>query len=257
MVDWDPHTYLQFADERSRPFADLVSQVYASSPTRVVDLGCGPGELTASLALHWPAAYVEGIDSSPQMIAQADRQAGERLSFRVADLRDWRPEQPVHVIISNAALQWVPGHRALLPRLIESLVPGGWLAVQVPGNFDAPSHRLLHTLAADPRFAPHLTHLDDPTALDAASYLGDLSAVGCAVNAWETTYLHLLAGPDPVFRWIAGTRARPILQALPADLRLEFEAEYRTLLDRAYPAQAYGTVLPYRRVFVVAQRRGG
>jgi trans-aconitate 2-methyltransferase len=254
MPVWDPRTYLEFADERSRPFVDLLSRVQPADPKLVVDLGCGPGQLTASLADRWPAAQIVGLDSSPEMIKQAMKFAGPRVSFLVQDLRAWQPETPVDVIISNATLQWVPGHRELLPLLISALSPKGWLAFQVPGNFDEPSHRLLRQLAADPRYAPLLTDLAWPDSANAAAYLDDLAELGCSVDGWETTYLHVLSGPNPVFRWISGTGARPVLQALPDDQRAEFVAEYQQLLDEAYPSRPYGTVLPFRRIFVVAHR---
>lgn len=254
MAVWDPRVYLQFADERSRPFFDLVAQVPADAPASVVDLGCGPGQLTARLADRWPTAQVVGVDASPQMTARADEHAGPRVSFQTGDLRDWLSPQPVDVIISNATLQWLPEHRALLPGLVDQLSPGGWLAFQVPGNFGAPSHRLLHELAAQPPYADHTAGVERPATADPVDYLSDLAAVGCAVNAWETTYLHLLTGPDPVFRWIAGTGARPVLQALPDELRTRFVADYQAQLRAAYPEQPYGTVLPLRRIFVVARR---
>ena len=251
---WDPTTYLQFADERSRPFADLVGQIHAEQPGQVVDLGCGPGQLTASLADRWPTATILGIDSSPEMIEQAHRYAAARVSFTLQDLRDWRPAGPVEVIVSNATLQWVPDHRSLLPRLVEALTPGGWLAFQVPGNFAEPSHVLLQRLADNPRFAEFTADRERPDAFDPVTYADDLHQLGCQVNAWETTYLHVLTGPDPVFRWISGTGARPVLQALPQQVREVFVAEYRAALEEAYPARSYGTLLPFRRVFVVAHR---
>ena len=254
MVVWDPASYLQFGDERARPYVDLLARVGACQPRRVVDLGCGPGQLTATLAERWSTAEVLGVDSSPAMVERAAEHARDRVGFAVADLRDWAPAAPVDVLVSNATLQWVPGHRALLPGFVAALAPRGWLAFQVPGNFDEPSHRLLHELAADPRFSEHTQGVERPAAFDAATYLSDLAAAGCRVDAWETTYLHVLSGPDPVFRWISGTGARPVLQALPGDLRAQFETEYRELLLRAYPDRGFGTVLPFRRIFVVAQR---
>jgi trans-aconitate 2-methyltransferase len=176
------------------------------------------------------------------------------VSFQLQDLRHWQPEAPVDVIISNATLQWVPAHRDLLPGLVSSLSEDGWLAYQVPGNFEEPSHRLLRQLAADSRYAPMLTEVTWPASADAATYLDDLVDLGCSVDAWETTYLHVLTGPNPVFRWISGTGARPVLQALPDDLRTRFISDYQQLLNTAYPARRYGTVLPFRRVFVVANR---
>ena len=253
---WDPATYLQFADERARPFADLVGQVRADKPAQVVDLGCGPGQLTASLADRWPGATVLGLDSSPEMVERARAYTSARVGFAVQDLRDWRPAELVDVILSNATLQWVPDHRDLLPRLVAALVPGGWLAFQVPGNFAEPSHVLLHRLAEDPRFAEFTAGRERPAAFDTATYVDDLHRLGCVVNAWETTYLHVLTGPDPVFRWISGTGARPVLQALPVEAREVFVAEYKAALAQAYPPRPYGTLLPFRRVFVVTQRAG-
>lgn len=252
---WDPTTYLRYADERSRPFVDLVDRIGAASPRAVVDLGCGPGQLTVTLTDRWRDAQVLGLDSSPEMIDRAQRHAGPRMRFALDDLSRWRPAEPVDVIVSNAALQWAPDHRSLLPGLVGSLTPGGWLAFQVPGNFTAPSHALLRELAADPDYAPHLTEVEWPDAADAATYLEDLAALGCSVDAWETTYLHVLTGPDPVFEWISGTGARPVLQALPDDRRPQFVARYKALLAEAYPSTAYGTVLPFRRIFAVARQQ--
>lgn len=254
VVTWDPTTYLSFADERSRPFVDLTARIGTTDPRRVVDLGCGPGQLTSTLATRWPRAEVEGVDSSVVMIDRATEHLRPGLTFTVGDVRTWTPTTPVDVLVSNAALQWVPDHRALLPRLVDGVAPGGWLAFQVPGNFDEPSHQLLHALARDPRFAAHTAGLERPAAAGPGDYLADLTALGCSVEAWETTYLHVLTGPDPVFRWISGTGARPVLQALPDGLRDEFVTEYKQALTAAYPSQPFGTVLPFRRIFVVAHR---
>lgn len=253
---WDPERYLTYADERGRPFADLLARVGATDPAQVVDLGCGPGNLTGRLRQRWPSAQVTGLDSSPEMIARAREAGVDGVRFDVADLREWRAERPVDVLVSNATLQWVPGHLDLLPQLVEQVAPGGWFAFQVPGNFAEPSHVLLHELAADERFARHVEGVARPAAHGPGVYLDALLGLGCRVDAWETTYLHLLTGEDPVFTWISGTGARPVLQALPDGLREEFEAEYRTMLRTAYPSGPHGTVLPFRRVFVVAQAAG-
>lgn len=255
MATWDPATYLQFSDERSRPFFDLTSRIGATDPNYVVDLGCGPGTLTATLADRWPAARIEGVDSSPEMIDEANTHHDTRVDFQLADLVTWRPDAPVDVMVSNATLQWVPGHRDLLPRLVEMLSPNGWLAFQVPGNFTEPSHQLLRELATDARFVEATRDVKYPAAFDADTYLADLATLRCEVDAWETTYLHVLTGPDPVFRWISGTGARPVLQALSDAQREEFVAEYKPKLKQTYPAQGFGTVLPFRRIFVVAQKR--
>jgi trans-aconitate 2-methyltransferase len=259
---WDPERYLQYADERGRPFADLLARVGADRPRVVVDLGCGPGNLAGLVRERWPEADLLGVDSSPEMVERARRDdpAGR---YELGDLRDWRPERPVDVLLSNATLQWVPGHLELLPRLVEQVADGGWLAFQVPGNFDQPSHAIRTELAAEAPYAPHTRDVAVPSSHDAADYLDALAGLGCRVDAWETTYLHVLTGPDPVFAWVSGTGARPTLQALPDDLRPRFEAEFRRRLAAAYPARPHGAgtagttvVLPFRRVFVVAQRVG-
>jgi trans-aconitate 2-methyltransferase len=251
---WDPDRYLAYADERGRPFVELVSRIDADRPGRVVDLGCGPGNLTALLAARWPDATVTGLDSSPEMIEVARRDV-PGVGFDVADLRDWRPDHPVDVLVSNATLQWVPGHLGLLPSLVSTVAPGGWFAFQVPGNFDEPSHTIRRDLAAEPAYAAHTAGVAAPDSHDPADYYAALAGPGCTVDAWETTYLHVLRGPDPVFTWVSGTGARPTLQALPDDLRPEFEAEFKARLAAAYPIREDGTVLlPFRRVFVVAHR---
>jgi trans-aconitate 2-methyltransferase len=251
---WDPARYLAYADERGRPFLDLLARVRASRPRRVVDLGCGPATLTALLAERWPEAEVVGVDSSPEMVAAAAAVPGVRVEL--GDLRDWHPDEPVDVLVSNATLQWVPGHLDLLPRLVAALAPGGEVAVQVPGNFDEPSHALRRELAAEPRFAPFLAGVPVPASSGPEVWLARLQDLGCEVDAWETTYLHVLNGEDPVFGWVSGTGARPTLQALPDGLREEFEAELRRRLRAAYPPGPHGTVLRFRRVFAVARRVG-
>jgi len=256
---WDPDRYLTFAGERGRPFADLVGRIGAEDPRVVVDLGCGSGNLTLQLARRWPSAHVLGVDSSPEMVAAAPTDAG--VEFVVADLRTWRDSGAtsggVDVLVSNAALQWVPGHLDLMPHLVESVNAGGWLAFQVPGNFEEPSHTIRRDLAADPSYAEHTAGVAIPDAHDAATYLRVLRGLGCEVDAWETTYLHVLTGPDPVFTWVSGTGARPTLQALPDDLRPQFEQEFRRRLRAAYPEDHDAVVLPFRRVFVVARVPGG
>jgi trans-aconitate 2-methyltransferase len=254
---WDPGQYLRYAGERARPFFDLLARVRAEKPDFVADLGCGPGNLTAALAERWPGAEVLGVDSSPEMIAAARAEAGRhpRLTFAEADMRGWRPERPVDVLVSNAALQWVPGHLDVIRRWPGFLSPGGWLAFQLPGNFDQPSHAVLKDLVASPRWRELLADAElNRQARDPAEYLDLLARAGCEVDAWETTYLHVLPGSDPVVEWYRGTGLRPVLSRLSPEQAEEFLAEYREGVSRAYPAAPYGTVLPFRRVFAVATR---
>ncbi|MGI8614824.1 MAG: methyltransferase domain-containing protein [Nocardioidaceae bacterium] len=253
---WDPATYLRYGDERSRPFLDLLSRVDVDAG-RIVDLGCGPGHLTAVLRARWPEADIEGIDSSTQMIARARADdTNARSRYTEADLLQWLPDGPVDLLVSNATLQWVPGHLEQLPRLADLVAPAGAFAFSVPGNFDAPSHVLLDEVAALPAYAAHTEGRERASAHDPQIYLDALARPGWRVDAWESTYFHVLSGADPVFEWISGTGARPVLQALPDDLRERFVADFKAQLRLAYPPRAYGTVLPFRRVLVVATRTG-
>lgn len=251
----DPERYLTYADERGRPFVDLLARVGADDPGAVVDLGCGPGNLTALLARRWPGARVRGLDSSEAMVARARSDVRE-VDFEVADLREWAAgDDRVDVLVSNATLQWVPGHLELLPALVDHVRPGGWFALQVPGNFDQPSHTLRDGLAAEEPYAAHLRDVAVPSSHDPVDYLRALQGAGCDVDAWETTYLHVLTGEDPVFTWVSGTGARPTLEALPTDLRPGFEETLRRRLRAAYPDDGRGVVLPFRRVFAVGRKR--
>ncbi|GAA3473755.1 trans-aconitate 2-methyltransferase [Nonomuraea roseola] len=251
---WDPATYAAYADERSRPFFELVGRVRADQPDYVVDAGCGSGELTATLAERWPRATVYGFDSSPAMITKA-RGLETRARFDVADVALWHPDRPIDVMVSNALLQWVPEHRDLFERWIDDLSSGGWLAFQVPGNFDAPSHVLIRRLCASDNWRDRLGEFERPWPVaEPVAYLDQLTALGLRVDAWETTYVHVLQGENAVLNWISGTALRPIFDRLEPDERARFTDELAVLLDEAYPTRSYGTPFPFRRIFVVGQK---
>ncbi len=254
---WDPQQYLAFDDHRSRPFYELLGRVGADRPRRVTDLGCGPGHLTSVLSQRWPEAIVEASDASPEMVAAA-RARGVHATL--LDVRDWVPEPDTDVVVSNAVLQWVPGHPALLDEWAGKLPPGAWLAIQVPGNFDAPSHRCIRELAAREQWRDALEPaglLQPRNVLDPTGYASVLAAAGCAVDAWETTYLQRLTGADPVLKWVSGTALRPVRDALDDAGWDRFVAALAPMLREAYPRQADGTTwLPFRRVFAVARTPG-
>ncbi len=250
---WDPAVYNRYADERGRPFVELLARVRVESATAVADLGCGPGNLTAMLAARWPVADVVGVDSSADMVTAAGEYAGDRLRFVCADLASWQPDGPVDVVVANAALHWVPGHVDLLAQFARWLRPGGALAFQVPDNFTEPSHTLLHDLRVSPRWREQLAAGADRTAgvERAERYLRALVDAGLDADVWQTEYLHVLPGDDAVLNWVRGTALRPVLSALDADEQDEFVASYAEALRAAYPKQEFGTVFPFRRTFAV------
>ncbi|QES48639.1 trans-aconitate 2-methyltransferase [Streptomyces venezuelae] len=263
---WDPQQYLRHADHRARPFLDLLARIpeLPTRPARIADLGCGPGNVTVLLADRWPEARITGYDLSPEMLQRADHEyagptpGGGSLDFRRADLATWLPEESYDLIVSNAALQWVPGHPGSFAAWINALRPGGTFAFQIPGNFTAPSHSLLAALCDTPRWRTRLaghgaryTHLLEP-----GEYLARFTELGCTADVWETTYHQLLTGPDPVLDWVKGTALRPVLTALGEDHQAvdAFLLQYRDLLRGAYPPGPRGTVFPFRRIFAIARR---
>ncbi|WP_059007141.1 trans-aconitate 2-methyltransferase [Streptomyces specialis] len=266
---WDPAQYQRHAGHRARPLLDLLARVPplpAPAAPRVADLGCGPGRPSLALTARWPDARVTGYDNSPEMLAEAAAHAGPtpgggRLDFLPADLATWRPAEPFDLIVSNAALQWVPGHADRFPEWIAGLAPGGVFAFQVPGNFAAPSHALMRDLCESPRWRARLggvpRHPD--MVLTPRAYAEALAALGGAPDVWETTYLHVLRGEDAVLDWVKGTGLRPVLAALEPDpeARDAFLADYRAALATAYPPGPHGTLFPFRRVFAVTRREGG
>jgi trans-aconitate 2-methyltransferase len=262
MSSWDPRQYERFADHRSRPFVEMLARVAAEAPRLVIDLGCGNGPLTLLAAQRWPDARVIGVDSSPDMLARARTlDTAGRVDWVQADIGEYRlgAAGPPDVVLSNAALQWVPTHRELIPGWLGQLAPGGWFAMQVPGNFAAPSHRLIRDTAADhPRREQLLALLpDDP--VDSPAGYADLLATGCAhIDVWETSYLQILdpAGqqPNPVLEWVKGTALRPLLDALPATEHEAFLADLAGRYAAAYPRRPYGVPFAFRRIFAVGRR---
>jgi trans-aconitate 2-methyltransferase len=253
---WDPDVYLAFADQRARPFYDLLARVGAERPRRVVDLGCGAGNLTAQMARRWPDAVVEALDSSPEMVAAA-RERG--VDATVGDLRTWTPQRDTDVVFSNAAAQWVSEHAELMVRWAGQLPAGAWIAVQMPGAFESPSHAAVRAVARREPYAKLLR--DVPfrvgTVVDTPAHYAELLIdAGCTVDAWETTYVHQLTGEHPVLDWISGTVLIPVRDRLSEDRWQQFRQELIPLLADAYPARPDGTTFfPFRRVFVVAQVR--
>jgi len=263
-TQWDPQQYLKFSDHRLRPALELLERVALESPRLIYDLGCGDGQMARLMAERWPEAQVCGLDNSPQMLAQAAEaqtaEAASRIEWVEADVQHWSPAESPDLIYSNATLQWLDGHAALFPRLVESLAAGGCLAVQMPLSWGMPSHRLMRETLADG--GPNGTSLGTESLRlsvarkwveDAGDYYDLLVGCTSSLDIWETEYLQALAGDDPVLEWVKGTGLRPILNSLAGEERERFLAEYARRLRVAYPAKSNGlTLYPFRRLFLVA-----
>lgn len=262
MATWDPQQYEHFSDLRNRPFGDLMARVGAESPKRVIDLGCGNGPLTLTLADRWPAAGIVGVDSSESMLRRATELDQEgRVQWQHGDVATWRPEpeQSPDVIVTNATLQWVPDHFELIDRWLSELPAGGWFAMQVPGNFDAPSHRIIRELAREHHRAGDLAGALRESPVESPERYAQALAAHCEhLDVWETTYLQVLdpqgSQRSPVLEWVKGTALRPLLDVLDDSEREPFLAELATRFDAAYPPAPYGTPMPFRRIFAVGRK---
>jgi trans-aconitate 2-methyltransferase len=256
-VPWDPAQYLKFGGHRLRPAIDLLNAIDADAPREIYDLGAGTGHITKLIKLRWPEARVTGVDGSREMLAKAAAEAPD-IAWEHADLATWRPPRPADLIFSNAALHWIPGHERLFPGLFAGLAPGGVLAIQIPRNFSAPSHTSITDAARSGPWRAKLEPLLRPAPVEEPSVYFDLLAPRAAsLDMWETEYLQILEGPNPVKEWTKGTWLRPLLDALDEPDRSDFEAAYGALVARAYPPRADGrTLFPFRRLFIVATAPG-
>ena len=254
LVPWDPAQYLKFAGQRLRPAVDLLSRIDLADPAEVYDLGAGAGNVTRLLRERWPRAQIAGVDESGEMLARAAA-AESGIAWQRADLATWRPPRPADLIYSNAALHWIDGHERLFPALCAALAPGGVLAVQMPRNFQAPSHT---AIAEAVRSGPWRGRLEPllrqaPVA-EPAFYFDLLAPATATLDIWETEYLQVLEGDQPVKEWVKGTWLRPLLEALDEPDRAPFEARYAELVAPAYPRRPDGrTLFPFRRLFIVGR----
>ena len=256
-MTWSAEQYVIFEDERTRPVRDLLSALPDIQARSVIDLGCGPGNSTELLAARFGDAAVSGIDSSPDMIAAA-RKRLRQARFTLMAIEAWDDPGPFDVILANAVLQWLPDHARLLPALVSRLAPGGGLAVQMPDNLDAPTHRLMREIAADGPWADVLAPASAArTSIgDASWYYGVLHPLCSRVDVWRTTYHHPIRdGAAGIVEWFKGSGLRPFLEPLDPASRAAYLERYTAAVARAYPASADGSVLlPFPRFFMTAIR---
>jgi trans-aconitate 2-methyltransferase len=261
---WDPAQYLKFAGPRLRPALDLLQRIDAEAPSCVYDIGAGAGNVTRLIAARWPAARVVGVDSSAEMLAKAaaeppgrparDGRPGAGIEWQEADLATWRPDRPAEIIYSNAALHWLDGHDRLFRGLFAALAPKGVLAIQIPRNFGARSHTSITEAALAGPWRRVLEPLLRPAPVAEPEFYYDLLApLAASLDIWETEYLQVLEGANPVKEWTKGTWLLPLLGALEEPERSRFEADYAARVAAAYPPRGDGkTLFPFRRLFLIA-----
>jgi len=257
MLDWNPALYRRYEDERTRPAQELLARVPLAGAARVFDLGCGPGNSTELLVHRFPGAQVVGTDNSEAMLVSA-RERLPQARFEFSDISTWRPETPPDLIYANAALQWVPDHEALIPRLFAALAPGGVLAIQMPDNRQEPTHRLMREVAAEAPWANAIGDADKirTELLGIEGYYDLLAADAARVDVWRTAYQHPMASAAAIVEWVRGTGLKPFVDRLTPQLQSSYLAEYERRIDTAYPPRADGRrLLAFPRMFIVAERK--
>ena len=256
--DWSASQYLKFEAERTRPARDLLAQVPLTSPRRVVDLGCGPGNSTELLVKHFPTANIMGLDSSPDMVEKA-RARLPNLEFTLGDLASFEQKEPADLLYSNALYQWVPYEERIqiFTRLIESQRSGGVFAFQVPDNSNEPSHQAMREVADQGPWSGTLHRVTTlRKAFQSPEELYDNLRPLCSeINIWHTHYHHILEDHKAIVEWVKGTGLRPYIDPLSPLERKAFMDEYLKRVEQAYPRLVDGKVcLRYPRLFLVAVR---
>ena len=253
---WSAAQYSKFEQERNRPIMDLLSQIKLPSVLKAVDLGCGPGNSTALLSASFPGAILSGIDSSVDMIAAAKKRM-PLVDFQVDDISNWGSRELYDVILANAALQWVPDHKTLFPKLINKLNNGGVLAVQMPDNFEEPAHQLMRSIAEEGPWKSKLADASTRIARESALwYYDQLNSQVNKLDIWRTTYFHPMhGGAKDIVEWFKGTGLRPFLDPLTTDEKELFLEHYTNGISEVYQISSDGSILlPYPRMFIIAQK---
>lgn len=256
MPSWDSDLYLKFAVERTQPSVDLISRISLTHPSRIIDLGCGPGNSTAILRQRWPAAEIVGLDNSRAMITVA-AQAYPDWTWIEGDIATWTAAMPFDLVFSNAALHWVANHAEVMPHLLRQVRPQGALAIQMPAHFRSPVHELMIEVAKNPAWQDRMEDAIHAIKVERPAFYYDLlSPHASKLELWETEYVHVMKSPAAILEWIRGTGLRPFLEALPSEgQKQRFEELFLAGLTKAYSAQKDGRVLfPFRRLFILAYR---
>jgi trans-aconitate 2-methyltransferase len=256
MPDWNPHQYLKFANERTQPSIDLAARINVESPKSTIDIGCGPGNSTQVLRDRWPDAKIAGLDSSAAMIEKAKKDYPD-VEWITADASKFVSNKRYDIVFSNAAIQWIPNHELLLPRLFEIVNGGGALAVQVPANKESPLHQAVLAVSSSSKWSKFTSGAEKSFTYNAVEYYYDiLFRISTKFDIWETTYYHVLNSHAGLVEWYKGTGMKPFLERLPDDSsRTEFEKEVFEECKNSYEIRNDGKILyPFRRIFFIANK---
>lgn len=243
MSDWNSNQYMKFGAERTQPSIDLISRLVDTSPKRILDIGCGPGNSTGRLAAKFPNAEILGVDFSEDMLNKAKRTYPE-LNFKQAFLPDDldKLDGKFDLIFSNACIQWIPNHETLIPAIFDKLENGGTLAVQIPYIQKAPFYRLLNLLVHTVEWKK-LSSIKNFHNLFPEDYYDILGRLGNNFNIWETTYYHTVNSHSEVIEWYKGSGLRPYLDSLTDSERLEFIADLTEIISENFPTRENGTII--------------
>lgn len=253
---WDPNVYLRYETYRARPALDLIAQIPREISGPIIDLGCGPGNVTRTLKDRWPDNAVTGLDRSENMLSKArDTNSDADISWQQSDIGTWAPKERFALIFSNAAFHWLSNHAKVIERLPEYVTPSGWLAFQIPVTEQSPYQVCIRETVTSDRWAEKLANVwmyKDPLEPE---QLYDVLSPSCrSVDIWVTDYHHVLEGENPVFDWIIGTGLTPYLSVLNDADQEAFLEDYKARVLAAYPKQDDGkTLFLMKRIFVLAQ----
>ncbi len=257
MADWNSAQYLKFKNERTQPSIDLAARILLCDPQKILDIGCGPGNSTQVLADRFPGAYILGIDSSENMIESARKEHGS-LNFQVCDASASLSEldSDFDVVFSNACIQWIPNHRALLPNMMARLKKGGILAVQTPMNYEEPIHRIIQEVTASPKWSNFFPNPRIFYNLTQEEYYDLLSELSDEISLWQTSYFHIMKSHLAILEWYRSTGLRPYLDVLPEEYKEPFEQEILNRIVKSYSVQKNGNIIfRFPRFFFTAVAR--
>ena len=255
MSDWKPNLYLEFGKERTQPSVDLVTRIDVENPKRIIDIGCGPGNSTSILKARWVNAEIIGLDNSEAMINEAKSKYPDIDWFYADASGDLSKLGKFDIVFSNAAIQWMPSHEILLPKLFGILNKGGVLAVQVPCTKYMPMHTEIVKITSTDKWKNYFANMANTYSIHTADfYYNIICNLTKEIDLWQTDYYHIMNAHSDIVKWFSGSGLRPYLDCLKDDdIKTEFLKEYENALQNKYPIQSDGKILfPFTRIFFIA-----